>query len=112
MVRGWMVLMKGVQIGNIYKLLGNFNSTGCNNIISPEVESNSTQLDLTQVESVQTDSTRHDKIDPTRLSHERMAHIGEKYFELCTTKGCSKGFLNVVYRLTFFNIAYMENKVG
>jgi hypothetical protein len=33
MVRGEMVLIKGVQIGTLYKLLKNVNSTGCNNII-------------------------------------------------------------------------------
>jgi hypothetical protein len=34
-VRGAMVLMKGVWIGTIYKLLGNVNSTRSNNIVSP-----------------------------------------------------------------------------
>jgi hypothetical protein len=43
MVRGVMVLMKGIWIGTLYKLLGNVNSTGCNNIATPEVDS--TQLD-------------------------------------------------------------------
>jgi hypothetical protein len=40
-VRGVMVLMKGVQIGTLYNLLGNVNSTGCNDIIVPEVDSTS-----------------------------------------------------------------------
>jgi hypothetical protein len=44
MVRGAMVLMKGLRIGTIYKLLGNFDSTGCNNIISPEIDSTATQI--------------------------------------------------------------------
>jgi hypothetical protein len=35
MIRGVMILMKGVWIGTMYKLLGNFDSTGCNNIVSP-----------------------------------------------------------------------------
>jgi hypothetical protein len=78
MVRGVMVLMKGVQIGTIYKLLENVDSTGCNNIIAPEVESTSTQIDQTLTELVQTDWKRHDKINPTMLWHERMGHIGEK----------------------------------
>jgi hypothetical protein len=76
MVRGAMVLMKGAWIGNLYKLLENFNSTRCHNIISPEFHSNLTQLDPTWAKSVQTDLTSHDKIDPTRLWHERIGHIG------------------------------------
>jgi hypothetical protein len=39
MVRGVMVLMKGVRIGTLYKLLGNVNLTGCNNIVVPKVDS-------------------------------------------------------------------------
>jgi hypothetical protein len=38
MVRGAMVLMKGVHIGTLHKFLGNVDSTGCNNIIVPEVD--------------------------------------------------------------------------
>jgi hypothetical protein len=48
MVRGMMVLMKGFRIGTLYKLLGNVDSTRCNNIIVPEVESTSTQLGLSR----------------------------------------------------------------
>jgi hypothetical protein len=71
MVRGVMVLMKGVWIGTLYKLLGSVDSTGCNNIVVPEVDS-------TRAESIQTDSTSHHKVDSTMLWHERMGHIGEK----------------------------------
>jgi hypothetical protein len=35
MVRGVMVLLRGVQIGTMYKLLGNVDSTRCNNIVAP-----------------------------------------------------------------------------
>jgi hypothetical protein len=44
MVKGAMVLMKGVWIGTLYKLLGNFKSSGCNNIAYPEVDSSSIRL--------------------------------------------------------------------
>jgi hypothetical protein len=54
MVRGVMVLMKGVWIGTLYKLLGNVDSTGCNNIVSPESTDS-------------TDSTRC-RLNSTRLS--------------------------------------------
>jgi hypothetical protein len=80
-----MVLMKGVLIGTLYKLSGNIESSRCNNIFSPEIDSNvtpidsmSTKIDLTRVNSVQIDSTRHDELDPTKLWHEMMGHIGEK----------------------------------
>jgi hypothetical protein len=46
MVRGVMVLMKGVWIGTLYKMLGNVDSTGCNIIIAPKIDSNTTRLDL------------------------------------------------------------------
>jgi hypothetical protein len=42
MVRGAMVLMKVVQIGTLYKLLASVELNGCNNIVVPKVDSNST----------------------------------------------------------------------
>jgi hypothetical protein len=39
MVKGEMVLLKGVRIGTLYKLLWNVESTGCNNIVFLEVDS-------------------------------------------------------------------------
>jgi hypothetical protein len=77
-VRGTMILMKGVWIGTLYKLLGNVDSIGCNNIIVPEVYSTSNQLDSTWDESIQPNSTSPHQNDPTMLWHERMEHIGEK----------------------------------
>ena len=47
MVRGVMVLMRGVQIGTMYKLLENVNSTGCNNIIAPKIDSTRLDVDTT-----------------------------------------------------------------
>jgi hypothetical protein len=47
MLRGVMALMKGVQIGTLYKLLVNVNSIGCNNIIALDVESTLNQIDST-----------------------------------------------------------------
>jgi hypothetical protein len=85
MVRGAMVLMRGVRIGTLYNLLGNVDSTGCNNIVAPEINSNvtrlnsiSTQIDSTRDKSVQIDSTIHDELDPNMLWYKRMGHIGEK----------------------------------
>jgi hypothetical protein len=67
MVMGVMVLMKGVRIGTLYKLLGNVDSTGCNNIVVPEVDSTLNQLDSSRVESIQTNSTLFHQVDPTML---------------------------------------------
>jgi hypothetical protein len=39
MVKGVMVLMKVVHIGTLYKLLGNVNLIGCNNIVAPKIDS-------------------------------------------------------------------------
>jgi len=43
MVKGAMVLMKGVRIGNLYNLLVNVNFTRCNNIVAPEIDSTTTR---------------------------------------------------------------------
>jgi hypothetical protein len=40
MVRVAMLLMKGVQIGSLYNLIGNFKLTGCNDIVVLDVDSN------------------------------------------------------------------------
>jgi hypothetical protein len=36
MLRGEMVLMRGVQCGTLYKLLGSTYTNGCNNYVVPE----------------------------------------------------------------------------
>jgi hypothetical protein len=82
MVRGVMVLMKGVQIGTVYKMLGYVDSIRFKNIISSETDLTVTQIDLmsTQInlnltKSAQNNSKRNDEIDLTRLWNERMGHI-------------------------------------
>jgi hypothetical protein len=45
MVRGVMVLMRGVQIGTLYKMLGNVKSTGWKNIVASKINSIVTQPD-------------------------------------------------------------------
>jgi hypothetical protein len=93
MVISVMILMKGVQIGTVYKMLGNVDSTRCNNIISSEINLTLTQLDQTWAELLQTDSIRHDKVDLTMLWHERMGPIGEKGLRAMHNKGMVEGFL-------------------
>jgi hypothetical protein len=48
MIRGVMVLMKGVWIGTLYNLLGSIDLNGCNSIDVPKVNSNLTRLNSTQ----------------------------------------------------------------
>jgi hypothetical protein len=65
MVRGAMVLMKGVQFGTLYKLLGSTISDGCNNSIVPDIG----------VEEEITPTVSGEKV---MLWHQRLGHIGEK----------------------------------
>jgi hypothetical protein len=58
MVRGAMVLMKGVQIGTLYKLLGSVDSTGYNKIIVPKVDSTG----YNKIVVPEVDSTGYNKI--------------------------------------------------
>jgi hypothetical protein len=112
MVRGAMVLMKGVHIGTLYKLLGNVDSTGCNNIVVPEVDSTSTQLNSTWVELINTNHSIF-FIKSTRPCYGTRGWdtLEKKDFELCTTKVWSKVFLDCNLEVIFVNIAYMENKI-
>jgi hypothetical protein len=66
--------------------------TECNNIIAPEDDLTSTQLDPYRAELIQTNLTRHDKIDPIMLWHERMRHIGEKGLQAMQKKGIVESF--------------------
>jgi hypothetical protein len=85
MVISAMVLMKEVQIGTLYKLLGSVDSTRCKNIVVLEVDSN-------RVESIQTDLENHHKVNPTMLWHERMGHIGGKGLRAMHNKGMVEDF--------------------
>jgi len=83
----------------MYKMLRNVDSTRCNNIISLEINSNVTRINLmsTQISSTraklnQTDSERHDEIDLKNLWYKRMGHIGEKGIQAMKRKYMVKGF--------------------
>jgi hypothetical protein len=98
MVKGVMVLMKGVQIGTLYKLLGNVNLIGCNNIVSHEIDSNRRILNSTQLELNRFKPTRQDMIKSTQPGYGTRGWdtLEKKDFGICTTKVWLKGFLNVV----------------
>jgi hypothetical protein len=65
MVRGEMMLMRGVRCGNIYKLLGNNYTNGCNS---------SVVLENTNKE----DKTNNVLEKKTMMWHQRLGHIREK----------------------------------
>jgi hypothetical protein len=51
-----------------------------------------TQLGSTWADSVQTEATRNDKIDPAKLWHKSMGHIGEKGLRDMNNTGMVEGF--------------------
>jgi len=66
MVQGALVLMRGVQIGNLYKLQGNTVIDGCNSFVVPE--SGAENLVVSG--------------EKTMIWHQRLGHIVEKGFEI------------------------------
>jgi hypothetical protein len=72
MVQGVMVLLRWVKVGNLYNLLGNTITYGCNSIIVPENEFDKTYTLF---------------IEKTMVWHETMGHIGEKGLCDLHTKG-------------------------
>jgi hypothetical protein len=65
MVRGAMVLKKGVRFGTLYKLLGNTISDGCNSSIVPDI-------------GVEEEITLTVSGEKVMLWYQRLRHIGEK----------------------------------
>ena len=77
MVQGAMVLMRGVQIGSLYKLLGRRDTNGCVNIVTLEVNEISSCL-----------------VNLTMLWHRQMGHIREKSLRAMHNKGMVDDFPN------------------
>jgi hypothetical protein len=86
MVRGEMVLLKGVRFGTLYKLQGSTISDGCNSSIVPDIG----------VEEERTPTVSGEKV---MLWHQRLGHIGEKGLRLLHGKGMVEGMSN--YSLDF-----------
>jgi hypothetical protein len=63
MVRGAMVLMRGVWCGNLYKLLGSTYTNGCNNSVVPE-------------QTNKEDKTNTVPRKKTMMWHQTLGHIG------------------------------------
>eukprot|EP00253_Pinus_taeda_P030009 PITA_30009 len=78
MVRGALVLMRGVQIGTLYKLLGSIIIDGCNNYMV--LESGVENLVVSR--------------EKTMLWHQRLGHIREKGLRILHGNGMIEGMSN------------------
>jgi hypothetical protein len=81
MVRGAMVLLKGVQFGNLYKLKGNTISYGYNHSIVPDIG----------VEEERNPTVSGEKV---MLWHQILGHIKEKGLRILHGKGMVEGIYN------------------
>jgi transposase InsO family protein len=89
MVRGAMVLMRGVRCGTLYKLLGGTYTNGCNS---------SVVLKQTNKE----DKTNTVLGNKTMLWHQRLGHIGEKGLRTLHGKGMVEGMSNCTLDFDFY----------
>jgi hypothetical protein len=80
-VRGVMVLLKGVQFGNLYKLQGNTISDGCNSSIVHDIG----------FEEERTPTVSGEKV---MLWHQTLGHIREKGIRLLHDKDMVEGMSN------------------
>eukprot|EP00253_Pinus_taeda_P012795 PITA_12795 len=78
MVWGALVLMRGVQIGTLYKLQGSTVVDGCNSSMVPE-----SGVEILVVSG-----------EKTMLWHQRLGHIGEKGLQIFHGKGMVEGMSN------------------
>jgi hypothetical protein len=81
MVRGAMVLLKGVQFGTLYKMQGITISDGCNSSFVPDIG----------VEEERNPTISREKV---MLCHQRLGHVREKGLQLLHDKGMVEGMSN------------------
>jgi hypothetical protein len=81
MVRGAMVLMRGVRCGTLYKLLGRTYTNGCNNFVVPKQRNEGDRTNIVPEKK-------------TMLWHQRLGHIGEKGLRTLHDKGMVEGMAN------------------
>ena len=98
MIRGAMVLMRGVQYGTLYKLLGKTVIGDCNSIVVPE--SSNEENNVPEVSGGE-----------DMLWHQRLGHIGEKGLQSLQGKVWLKVCQNVILISISVSIAYMENRI-
>jgi hypothetical protein len=83
MVRGEMVLMRGVQCGPLYKLLGSTYANGCNSFVVPE------------------QTNKEDKTNTIPGRKTMLWHIGEKGLRTAHDKGMVEGMSNCTLDFDF-----------
>jgi hypothetical protein len=98
MVRGAMVLMRGVRCGTLYKLLGSTYTNGCNSSVVPEQRNKEDKTNIVPGKK-------------TMLWHQRLGHIGEKGLRTLHVKVWLKVCLIALWILISVNIAYMVNRI-
>jgi hypothetical protein len=81
MVRGTMVLMRGVRCGTLYKLLGSTYTNGCNSSVVLEQKNKEEKTNIVPEKK-------------TILWHQRLRHIGEKGLQTLHDKGMVEGMPN------------------
>jgi hypothetical protein len=89
MVRGAMVLLKGVHIGTLYQLQGRNISDGCNSSIVPDIGE----------EEGKTPTVSREKV---MLWHESLGNIEENGFQLLHGKGMLEGISKFYLDFDFF----------
>jgi hypothetical protein len=100
MVRGAMVLMRGVWCGNLYKLLGSTCTNGCNSFVVHEQRSKQDKTNIVPAKK-------------TMLWHQRLGHIGEKDLRTLHDKGMVEGMSNCTLDFYFYehSIYGKQNRV-
>ena len=97
MVRGAMVLLKGVWFGTLYKLQGRTISDGCNSSIVPDIE----------VEEERTPTISGEKV---LQWHQILGNIGEKGLRLLHGKGMVECMSNFSLDFDFYeHLFYGKN---
>jgi hypothetical protein len=81
MVRGVMVLMRGVHCGTLYKLVGSTYTNGCNSSFVLEQKNEGDRTNIVPEKK-------------TMLWHQRLGHIGEKGLRTLHDKGMVEGMSN------------------
>jgi hypothetical protein len=89
MVQGVMVLLKGVQIGSLYNLLGTIVSDWCKSSI----------VRVIGVEEEKTPTVSREKV---MMWHQRLGHIREKGLRLLQGKGMVEGMSNFSMDFDFY----------
>ena len=96
MVRGALVLIRGVRTGTLYKLQGSTIIDGCNSYVVPESRAESLAISG----------------ENTMLWHQRLGHIGDKGLWILHRNGMVERMSNCSLDFISVNIVYMGSIIG